>query len=119
MTRRGPQAVQPLKHFADDEREREKLKEFSSPASAVDVHPLSSGLSSARAYTGVVIRVYSQIQLNDARGDRRVPLLPVTRHPIFGLFPPLRPHEFSIARIPSRSAPRRRDYKDQAQSSHC
>src|SRR6266702_3703489 len=63
-----------LKHFAADEREREKLEEFSSPEGAVDVPLVCSGLSSTYAHTGGAIRVCNQASSHDPRGGRRVPL---------------------------------------------
>ena len=62
-----------LEHFAADEREREKLKELSSPEGAVDVPLISPGRSSAYARTGGVVRLCNESPSHDPRGGRRVP----------------------------------------------
>ncbi|KAI0295109.1 riboflavin synthase domain-like protein [Multifurca ochricompacta] len=69
-----------LKHFATDEREREKLEEFSSPEGAEELYE----------YTTRVRRTIHEV-LIEFRSAR------VPRDRIFDLFPPLRPREFSIA----------------------
>ncbi|KAH9966182.1 riboflavin synthase domain-like protein [Lactifluus volemus] len=69
-----------LKHFATDEREREKLEEFSSPEGAEDLYD----------YTTRVRRTISEV-LSEFRS------VCIPRDYIFDLFPPLRPREFSIA----------------------
>ena len=89
-----------LKHFATDEREREKLEEFSSPEGAVSDRFLSGGGQSSNLgrreqeelydYTTRVRRTIHEV-LSEFRSVR------VPRDHIFDLFPPLRPREFSIA----------------------
>ncbi|KAF8479036.1 riboflavin synthase domain-like protein [Russula ochroleuca] len=69
-----------LKYFATDEREREKLEEFSSPEGAGELYE----------YTTRVRRTILEV-LNEFRSVH------VPREHIFELFPPLRPREFSIA----------------------
>ncbi|KAI9509000.1 riboflavin synthase domain-like protein [Russula earlei] len=69
-----------LKDLATDEREREKLEEFSSPQGAEELYD----------YTTRVRRTIHEV-LSEFRSVR------VPRGRIFDLFPPLRPREFSIA----------------------
>ncbi|KAF8506798.1 riboflavin synthase domain-like protein [Russula emetica] len=71
---------QVFKHFATDEREREKLEEFCSPGDAEELYE----------YTTRVRRTILEV-LSEFRSVR------VPREHIFELFPPLRPREFSIA----------------------
>lgn len=86
-----------LKHFATDEREREKLEEFCSPEGAVNrsssldaVVYLSAKQEELYDYTTRVRRTILEV-LSEFRSAR------VPRDYIFELFPPLRPREFSIA----------------------
>jgi sulfite reductase alpha subunit-like flavoprotein len=85
-----------LKYFATDEREREKLEEFSSPEGAVNCFTPSRRSSTHRRqgelyeYTTRVRRTILEV-LNEFRSVH------VPREHIFELFPPLRPREFSIA----------------------
>lgn len=69
-----------LKHFATDEREREKLEEFSSPEGAEELYEYATRVR--RTIREVAAEFHSV----------RVP-----RDYIFDVFPPLRPREFSIA----------------------
>ena len=85
-----------LRHFATDEREREKLEEFSSSEGAVKCFAPSRRSSSHQdqeelyEYTTRVRRTIHEV-LSEFRSVR------VPREHIFELFPPLRPREFSIA----------------------
>jgi sulfite reductase alpha subunit-like flavoprotein len=85
-----------LKYFATDEREREKLEEFSSPEGAVKCFTPSRRSSTYRGqgelyeYTTRVRRTILEV-LSEFRSVR------LPRECIFELFPPLRPREFSIA----------------------
>lgn len=87
-----------LRHFATDEREREKLEEFSSPEGAVSDLSLSGYIVNLGRreqeelydYTTRVRRTIREV-LSEFRSVR------VPRDHIFDLFPPLRPREFSIA----------------------
>ncbi|KAH8996771.1 riboflavin synthase domain-like protein [Lactarius akahatsu] len=69
-----------LKHFAADEREREKLEEFSSPDGAEELYEYATRL---RRTIREVVAEFRSV---------RVP-----RDYIFDVFPPLRAREFSIA----------------------
>ena len=77
-----------LKYFATDEREREKLEEFSSPEGAVGGPSLSRDIRQLRETgTGRVGRLYDSSPSHDPRGSERVSLGARAARPHFRSLP--------------------------------